>query len=287
MRLPGSRDCGDLLSFDEVRRRLDLGMPQHEADAAIRIADVIGTVDRIADFDRCFRPRRPHLEAVIAQIRRQRPRAAHEPIDVIRVDRAYFVVDGHKRLAIAHATGMEFIDARVSHASSRYALAPGVEPEAIDLTAAEQRFRSETALLAAAPAARFAVSRVECFAELKEAIESYGYELSQRCGRLLGREEVAAVWYETVYRPTVTAAKRQRLDELLPDVTEADLFLVLHRQSRQLWGSECRIAEEDADHIVAKVIALGAIDDSVIGQLVRRARRRRRPQLLEQRPAPA
>lgn len=283
MRLPGSRDCGDLLMFEEVRRRLHLGAPVIEGTETIRVDDVIGTVGRGADFDGCFRPREPRLATRIREIRLRNPNAFNEPIDVVRVDRAYFVSDGHKRVSIAKETGVEFIDARVSRAMSIYEMAPGVDADSIDRTSREQQFREETGLMAAVPGARFAVSETVGYPELQEALESYAYELSQRLGRLLSREEGAALWYECVYRPTVTAAQEARLPELLSVWTEADLFLALHKQSRQLWGTECRPAQEEADHLVAKVIDKLHPDPSAIGKLVQRARRRRQPELLPQR----
>ena len=284
MRLPRARDCGELLAFDEVRRRLHLGMPQFEAEGTIRVTDVIGTVGRAADFDACFQPRADHLAERIRQIRRVKPEAVNEPIDVLRMDRAYFVSDGHKRLSIAHATGMEFIDARISSVPILYELVPGVAPEAIDLTAHEQRFRTETGLRKAVPGVRFAVTEVHGYAELKEAIASYGFELVQRLGRVLDREETAALWYESVYRPTVAAAQRRQIPVLMRCITEADMFLSLHNQSQRLWGTECAVSEEDADHLVAKVLEQANPDETLIAQLVRRARRRRTPELLPERP---
>ena len=283
MRLPGSRDCGDLLMFEEVRRRLHLGAPVIEGTETIRVDDVIGTVGRGADFDGCFRPRKPRLARRIREIRVRNPNAFNDPIDVVRVDRAYFVADGHKRVSIAKETGVEFIDARVSRALSSYALAPGVDADSIDLTSREQQFREESGLMAAVPGARFAVSETVGYPELQEALESYAYELSHRLGRLLSREEGAALWYECVYRPTVTAAQEARLPELLSVWTEADLFLALHKQSRQLWGTECRPAQDEADHLVAKVVDKLDPDPSAISKLVQRARRRRQPELLPQR----
>lgn len=283
MRLPGSRDCGDLLMFEEVRRRLHLGAPVIEGTETIRVDDVIGTVGRGADFDGCFRPRAPRLAKRIREIRVRNPNAFNEPIDVVRVDRAYFVADGHKRVSIAKETGVEFIDARVSRAFSSYEIAPGVDADSIDLTSREQQFREESGLMAAVPGARFAVSETVGYPELQEALESYAYELSHRLGRLLSREEGAALWYECVYRPTVTAAQEARLPELLSVWTEADLFLALHKQSRQLWGTECRPAQDEADHLVAKVVDKLDPDPSAISKLVQRARRRRQPELLPQR----
>ncbi|HSJ00193.1 MAG TPA: hypothetical protein VLA59_07400 [Patescibacteria group bacterium] len=283
MRLGRIRDCGDLLMFDHVRRALGLGMPRDEGTATISVADIIGTVGRANDFDGCFRPRDPAMVKRLRAIRNARPSMLDEAIDVIRVDRGYFVMDGHKRVAIAHEEGREYIDARVQHAPTPYHVHPGIEAEAIENTAREQRFRSETELLTAVPAARFVVSRPEGYPELRESLESYGYETSQRLGRLLSRAEAAALWYECVYRPTIAAARQARLDQLIGCCTEADLFLSLHRQSRELWGTECRLAQDEADHLVTKVLASGEADQSVIRKVVARARRRRLPEVLAQR----
>jgi hypothetical protein len=283
MRIPRIRDCGELLQFDEVRRRLHVGMPQPEGEATIAVADVIGTVGRAADFDGCFRPREPHLAGRIDQIARAHPEGLNEPIDVIRIDRAYFVLDGHKRVSLARAQGREFIDARVSVAPSHYELAPGVAPEAIELTGLEERLRLSTGLHQAVPSARFVMSEPEGYAELEEAIEAYAYDLSHRLGRLLPREEAAALWYECVYRPTLQAAARSGIPELLRCATEADLFLSLHRQSRELWGRECTVAQDEADHVVAKILDSVPGDGSVIRRLVQRARRRRMPEVLPER----
>jgi len=281
MRLGRTRDCGELLMFDQVRRSIGLGQPTLEGEATIAVADIVGTVGRAADFDGCFRPRDPALAHRIDQVSRNDV-ALDETIDVIRVDRAYFVVDGHKRVSVAKAQGREFIDARISHAPTPYRFDPSVDPLAIDRTAREQRFRSETGLLEGVPAARFIASRPEGYAELRESLTSYAYDLSQRFGRLLSRDEGAALWYESVYRPTVAAAERGRLDVLVGCGTETDLFLSIHRQSQELWGTECQVAVDEAEHLVEKVMARGTPDQSVIEKVMTRARRRHPPTVLAQ-----
>ncbi|HEX7172545.1 MAG TPA: hypothetical protein VF365_08060 [Candidatus Limnocylindria bacterium] len=281
MRLGRLRDCGDLLMFDQVRRSLGLGQPHLEGEATIAVADIVGTVGRAADFDGCFRPREAALAHRVDQVRRN-DRALDEPIEVIRVDRGYFVVDGHKRVSIAKAGGREFIDAQVSHAPTPYRFEPGVDPVAIERTATEQRFRTETGLLEAVPAVRFVASRLEGYAELRQSLTSYAYDLSQRLGRLLSRPEASALWYESVYRPTIGAAQQNRLDELIGCCTDADLFLSIHRQSQELWGTECRVAVDQAEHLVSKVMEHGTPDQSVIDRVLARARRRRPPAVLVQ-----
>lgn len=275
MRLPlPARGCGTLLELDEIRRRLQLGAPVLETEQAIPVAQIIGTVGRAADFDGCFRPLTPALEKRIDDILRAKPRVADEPIDVFRVDRAYFVGDGHKRVAIAHATGREFIDARISRLASAFELAPGVDPEAIDRTARELQFREESGMFEAVPRARFALNDRDGYAELAEAVRSYGFEMSQRLGRLLSRQEAAGSWYECVYLPTVHAGRKTRIDELIEGCTDADVFLALHRQSHSLTGTECAAAEEAVNQLIAEERSPVRAGVSAIERVLRRARRR-------------
>ncbi|HET8571789.1 MAG TPA: hypothetical protein VFN14_07860 [Candidatus Limnocylindria bacterium] len=282
--MPGRRQrCGDLLQFDEVRRSLGLGQPRFEKEATIPVADIIGSVGRSADFDGCFRPRERALARRISEVAANEP-ALDEAVEVYRVDRAYFVLDGHKRVRIAKARGQEFIDARISHAATPYRFDPDVDPLAIQRTAAEQRFRTESGLLESAPEVRFIASRLEGYAELLESATSYGYELSQRLGRLLPREEASALWYESVYRPTIAAAAANRLDTLLGCLTEPDLFLSIHRQSRAMWGTESPPAVDQADRLVRRIIERGPEGRSVIERVVGRARRRPPPEVLPAQP---
>src|SRR5919109_1404520 len=131
MRLPGSdHDCGPLLELGQIQRQLRLGTPVDEGTSTIAVGHVIGSAD---------------------------PSSLDEPIDVVRVDRAYFVADGHKRIAIAKLEDREFIDARVSHLPSRYALTPEVERDAIERTAREGEFRRHSGLADGVPDARIAL----------------------------------------------------------------------------------------------------------------------------------
>jgi hypothetical protein len=271
------RDCGSLLDLNELRQRLRLGAPVFERDDTIRVDQIIGTVGRAGDFDGCFRPLRQHIERRIANILDAKPTVAHEAIEVMRVDRAYFVVDGHKRVSIAKSTGMEFIDAQVSHLASAYELGPGVDEEAIDRTAREAQFREESGLLEAVPRARFAVGDLNGYAELLEAVRAYGYQTSRELGRLMAPPEAAGCWYECVYLPTVRAAHQARISDLIDSCTDADMFLALHRQSRALFGRECAAAEKAAERLIEEERSRVAGGVSAVERLLRRARRRRQP----------
>jgi hypothetical protein len=174
-----------------------------------------------------------------------------EAIDVVRIDRAYFISDGHKRVAIARRTDREFIDARVSHMPSPYALTPEVEAEAIERTAREGELRRHSGLAKAVPDARFALTDVTAYGELLVAVQSYAYDRVLALGRALTAAEGARLWYEDKYLPTVTVGQ-DAAGGLVESLTDADVFLALHRQERAAWGGECGDLECLADMALAQ-----------------------------------
>jgi hypothetical protein len=271
MRLIGKdRDCGPLLDLGELQRQLRLGTPVVEGLATIRVAHIIGSVTRAQDFDGCFRPRREHLDTLLRHIVDADPATLDDPIDVVRVDRAYFVADGHKRVAIAHQTGREFIDANVSRVRSPYALTSGVEADAIERTAREGEFRRHTGLAEAVPDARFPLADVAGYGELREAVQTFAYESGLARGRIVPPAEAAADWYESTYLPVV-AMGRRTVGGLIDSCTDADVFLAMHRHSRASWGTECDAVECAADMLLAERRRT-ANERSLVAAVVARAR---------------
>ena len=252
MRLPGSEpDCGPLLELGQIQRQLRLAPPTFEGIDTIVVGQIIGTVGRARDFDGCFRPLHAGLRKRIDDIVDGNPSSLDEPIEVVRVDRAYFVADGHKRVAIARRDGREFIDAKVSHMASPYALDPEVESAAIERTARESEFRRHSGLVDGVPEARFALSDITCYGELLIAVQSYSFDRVTALGRALPPPDGARLWYEDKYQPTVERG-RQAVGGLLESITDADVFLAVHREERAAWGGECAELECIADMALAE-----------------------------------
>jgi len=80
---------------------------------------VRGSVDRVGDFDRWFRPRPPvDRQRWIDLDRAGRAGAIIPPIEVYRVGRLHFVRDGHHRVSVARAHGQRSIDAYVTEVTT-------------------------------------------------------------------------------------------------------------------------------------------------------------------------
>jgi hypothetical protein len=115
----------ELLAFDEVIGKLgqtgqrQLGL--HDVD----LDTIIGSVDRVGDFDRWFRPRpRVDRQRWIDLDRAGQAGASIPPIEVYRVGHMHFVRDGHHRVSIARAHGQRSIDAFVTEVTTTLPAAP-------------------------------------------------------------------------------------------------------------------------------------------------------------------
>jgi hypothetical protein len=269
-----------MLELGLIQRQLHLGPPVFEGVETISVAQIVGTTSRAHDFDGCFRPLRPTLRKRIEEIETAAPPAMDEAIEVVRIDRAYFVSDGHKRVAIARQTGREFIDARVSRLPSPYAMTPEVGGEAIERTAREGEFRRHSGLAAAVPDARFPVTDASGYGELLEAVQSYSYDRVLALGRAVPADEAARLWYEEKYLPAV-AEGRKALGGLLDSCTDADLFLLIHRQERGSWGSVCGEPDCVADMLLAEQRRIAKDERSPLDRVFgREPKPKRNPALL-------
>jgi hypothetical protein len=109
----------ELLDFNDIVGPLHQKGQRNLGLHNIDIDTIVGSVDRVGDFDRWFRPRR--------RVNRQRWEALDRaslvgaiipPIEVYKVGHLHFVRDGHHRVSIARAHGMRTIDALVTEVAT-------------------------------------------------------------------------------------------------------------------------------------------------------------------------
>ena len=274
-----SADCGALLEFEEVRRRLQLGTRRDVGVQEIAVAQIIGSVSRAHEFDGCFRPRTDRLRRVLTQIKHAKPNAADSAIAVYQVDHAYFVVDGHKRLSLAVDEGRESIDAEVATFASRFHVASGTTMEDILATQREHRFRQITGLDRAVPEARFPLGEADGYLDLEESVKAHCYDLSKDQGRVVPPEEGARHWYDHVYRPGLGIALDSGVASLLTSSTEPELFLMVRSGSHGPMDPGWQISPDFVEQTVDRLRA--AAPGRVPAALAKvTGRTRSRPQVL-------
>ena len=230
-------DSDELPSLDEVRSRLRLFDQRYVGIQPIPVANIVGTVDRRPEFARGFLPKDFESRERWRRVEQAYPLSDFPPIVVYQVDKAYFVVDGHHRVGIAKQRGIEFIDAEVTALDSRVPLDPKMD--IADIIHREQQliFMEESGLDQVRPDAQIEFTRPHGYVELLDLVKVFGFHLMQQRGESLPSPDVAASWYDDVYRPTIESFKADGLLDGFPDATEADLFLWVY-QRRQAFFPE-------------------------------------------------
>ena len=114
-----TRRSNRLLSYREARGEQRGGGERYGGARTVNVREIVGSAERSGDFDRNSRPR----GADAARRWKSVARAAFEgktlpPVDLIQVGGGYFVVDGHHRISVARALGIDFIDAEVVEVGS-------------------------------------------------------------------------------------------------------------------------------------------------------------------------
>jgi hypothetical protein len=247
-----------LLELDEASRRLRVTGRSYVGLQPIPVDRIVGTVDRAGDFDRGFRPGRPISRRRLASLRSAFPDGLLPAITVFELGGAYFVEDGHHRVALARETGAEFVDAEVTRLRTNYEIGPDVDVCRLVHTEQQRLLLEESGLARARPEARIAFTLLDGYTQLRDIVKAHGYDLARARGVLPTPEEVAADWYDTVYLPGVAAAHRAGLPELYADwhSTDADQFLWLYQLRRDLRAYDAAV-DFDAAAARARTIDLG------------------------------
>jgi hypothetical protein len=261
MKRPKARRGDRLLELDEVERRLRPFGRRYLGVRVIPLDALVGTDGRASSFTRDFRPlhafsrdRLRSLEAAFAD-------GGFPPIVTVKLGEAYFVIDGHHRVALARRGGAELIDADVTELIARVPLPAGADMLEVVLRELERIFLEDSGLAEARRGVRVPVSRPAHYLELLENVQIHGFHMMRGLGRVLEDAEVAADWHDAIYMPTLDAIDRLRLGRVYRDAPAGDLFLVLHRHRRDAFPST------GCPHLAQTVV-------SVIGDAGRRRRLR-------------
>ena len=244
-RLRGAPDDVDvILPFDEVVAALG---QRGLRDVGLRMVDldtVVGTVDRTRDFDRQFRPTsnrpRQRFERLAAAIRRGEP---IEPVDVYRVGEAHFVRDGHHRVAVARALGINTLEAHVVEVLTEAGAARDLRLGDLPVKSSERLF-AERVPLPPEGRARVRLSDLAAYGTLAENIEAWGFRAMQSAGDLLDRPTVAERWFTTEYVPVVALLREAGLLGRDEPETEGYMRLACERwRLLQTWRWDDEVIE--------------------------------------------
>ncbi len=226
-----------LLELDEVERRLKPFGRRYVGVRAIPLDAIVGTDGRASSFTRDFRPLHAFSRDRLRSLESAFADGGFPPIVAVKLGETYFVIDGHHRAALARRGGAEKIDADVTELIARVPLSAGADMLEVVLRELERIFLEDSGLAEGRPGVRVSVSRPAHYLELLENIQVHGYHLMRKRERVLENAEIAADWYDAIYKETLAAIERLQLGRLYRDAPPGDLFLVLHRHRRDAFPS--------------------------------------------------
>lgn len=221
-----------LLSYDEVKTRLRLGGPIYRGIETVPLRQIVGSLNRYAEFDRAFKPADDHLAERWQNVDYAFYKAISlPPILLYKVGQVYFVVDGHHRVSVAREQGQEDIDAEVRECSTKVNITPDIRPEDLDILGEKVLFLERTRLDRLRPQSRIRLTMPGGFDRMLEHIAVHGYFMGLDLKRHVSDQEAATDWYDRVYVPIVKVIRSSKVLREFPGRTEGDLYLwVLDRQ---------------------------------------------------------
>jgi hypothetical protein len=237
---------GRLLDLDDVQYRLRIFDQHYDGVRPIPVAQIVGTAGRADDFDEEFLPRRPEMRDRWRTVEQMFPQGEFPPIVVYQVDGAYFVVDGHHRVAIAKRMGVEMIDAEVTVLRTRHPLPPDIDVRKLIFLEQRRILMDDSGLDRSRPEVTIDFSRPDGYVQLLELIKVHGYHLMQERGEVIPPPDISGDWYDRVYFPTIAAIQREGLAGEFAGATEGDLFLWIWERRRALNPTRRGMTLQDA-----------------------------------------
>ena len=227
----------DLLPYDEISTKLRAVSRTDRGIKQVPLKDIVGSVNRIQDFDRNFLPLRDDdiyrwagvKTAMTSPLAKGVP-----PVSLYQIGDAYFVLDGNHRVSIAKEMGMETIEAYVTEIKTKVPISRSLTSDELVQKAAYVNFLEDTKIDQILPGVDFSLHLIENYPLLKEHINVHQYYMGIEKNRPVSFEEAALHWYETLYSPVTAIIESSGLHHALRDLTVTDLYLWLLDQQNAL-----------------------------------------------------
>ena len=196
-------DVVQSMSFDEVVEALGRRAESYLGTKLIPLDAIVGSVDKVRDFDRRFRPTSGRSRQRWERLSRaSRTGEVIPPIDVYQVGDYYFVRDGHHRVSVARSLRLDVIEAHVT------AIDTFLAPVGIGARADLERKYWRRLMLQRVPftgEARAAVAVDDPFdyGVIAETVEAWAARTMHAEGAYFDKSTMAARWYAEEFRPVV------------------------------------------------------------------------------------
>ncbi len=237
-------DTGEIretLSFTDVVDALGRRGERYLGVQVIDMDAIVGSVDKVRDFDRRFRPTSGRSrERWERMARKSRSGESFPPIDVYKLGNLYFVRDGHHRVSVGRALGATSIEAHVTEIDTV------ISTEGIggrrDLEGKNWglRFLNRVPLTGERRAAINCTDPAD-YHRLAETVEAWACRLMHEEGAYFDKPTMARRWYDEEYTPVLAMIEEAGVRG--SDETGADAYLRVAGERYRLireheWNSE-------------------------------------------------
>lgn len=270
------RRPNDLIPYHEVRNRLSPERESYRGMQVVKVAQIVGSVDRFRDFDRAFLPRHNYTAGRWKNVDRAYYQDVRlPPVQLYKVGDVYFVKDGNHRVSVAKERGVEFIDAEVIEGHIRVPLYASMSAFELLLQVEYAEFLRLTDLDKLRPSHDMRPTALGRYDEIWDHIILHQEWMSEHFERLIPASEAAVAWYDDVYMPIVRVARARGIVDRFSDRSETDIYLwvMAHRHElEEREGHEVGAATsaEDLADVIERDSSLG----SRIGRVPRMVQRR-------------
>lgn len=225
----------DLLSYEEVRQKFKLKNSSSRGLEEVPLEAIVGSVSRYHDFTRSFLPRQDTTADRWANVEvATLALSGLPPVELYKLGKAYFVVDGNHRVSVARQLGATHIQAYVTEFQTKVPLEPGDQLEDIIIKAEYAEFLEQTQLDQLHPEADLKVTTPGRYWELATQIEAIHHRMqSETAEQEVTYAEAVCYWYDHVYLPIIQLIRERDILRDFPGRTETDLYLwILRHQAR-------------------------------------------------------
>jgi hypothetical protein len=224
----------DMLSFNQVKKRLHLGAAHALGLQRIRLDQVKGSVGRYEEFTSSFLPRSDFLHDRWVNVEKLMLAGKAPPIDVYKVGETYFVVDGNHRVSVGRQLGLDTIEAYVTEFETPFEIGPDDDIDSLLIEAEQREFYQQAGESNANAANEIVFSCAGCYRDLGGQVDAYRAGMEAKEGHPVETEQAFAAWYDDVYKKAVKAIRQEGLIDMFPDRSEADLFIWSWQNSQAL-----------------------------------------------------
>lgn len=242
-------DTNEPLAFDEAVHALGRRGERHLGVQLIPLDDIVGSVDKVRDFDRRFRPTSDRSRQRWERLAEKSRLGEYlPPIEVYKIGDLYFVRDGHHRASVARAQGATHIEADVTEIDTVIPTDGIANRRDLGNKNWGLRFLRRVPLTGAHRQQIVCTDPTD-YHRLAEMIEAWACRLMHEEAAYFDKETMARRWFDEEYLPVLAMIDEAGVRG--PDETGADAYIRVARERYRLmrehdWNRE--VLERVAAH---------------------------------------